>query len=59
PVAEELPPRFSPFACRGRYRRLRFSCLKEKYLIALENKFTGNLLTYVEFLLQIWIPHGL
>ncbi|MER2071518.1 MAG: hypothetical protein ABS898_06355, partial [Psychrobacillus sp.] len=27
PVAEELPPRFLPFACRGRHRRLRFSCV--------------------------------
>ena len=30
-VAEELPPRNSPFACRGRDRRFRFSnCLKQK-----------------------------
>ncbi|MER2261199.1 MAG: hypothetical protein ABS934_04240, partial [Psychrobacillus sp.] len=39
PVAEELPPRFSPFACQGRDRRLRFSMMSSSDALPLGVKW--------------------
>ena len=38
-MAEELPPHFSPFACRGKHRRLRFSYLSSVSALPLEVKW--------------------